>query len=104
MTRTEDEIARWCAQREETLAIVRAVLTEELDVPLPPDQIDPDTPLFGLGLALDSVDAIELMVSLEERTGRRLPEGFGGRTALRTVNAIVDFVLSGGEGGDVGSA
>lgn len=94
----EPEYERRIAERERILAVVRAVMVEELDVPLPPDQIDPDTPLFGLGLALDSVDAIELIVSLEERTGRRLPEGLTNRTALRTVNSIVDFVLSGERG------
>lgn len=94
----ERECEQLIAERERILAVVRALLVEELDVPLPPEQIDPDTPLFGLGLALDSVDAIELIVSLEERTGRRLPDGLAGHTALRTVNAIVEFVLSGEAG------
>lgn len=85
------------ARREHILAIVRSVLVEDLGVALPVDQIDPDMPLFGLGLALDSVDALDLALSLEERTGRRLTPGVEAMTALRSVNAIVDFVLEGAD-------
>ncbi len=90
---TDPSIAATIARREQILAVVRAVLVEELGVALPPEQIDPDTPLFGLGLALDSVDALDLVLSLEERTGRRLTPGSAALSGLRSVNAIVDFVL-----------
>ncbi|MBL9103679.1 MAG: acyl carrier protein [Myxococcales bacterium] len=86
-------IAALAARREHVLGLVRAVLIEELGVRLEPDQIDPDTPLFGLGLALDSVDALDLALSLEERTGRRLAADTTSMTSLRSVNAIVDFVM-----------
>lgn len=91
----DPHIAATIARREEVLAMVRLVLVEELHVPLPPEQIDPDTPLFGLGLALDSVDALDLVLSLEERTGRALTPGSAEMSSLRSVNAIVDFVLKG---------
>ena len=87
-------LAAYVARREQVLAQVRAVLTEDLRVPLPPAQIDPDTPLFGLGLALDSVDAVDLILSLEDRTGVTLPDGAGATPYLRTVNTVVDFVLA----------
>lgn len=83
------------ARREHILEVVRSVLVDELGVNLPADQIDPDMPLFGLGLALDSVDALDLVLSLEERTGRRLAPGLAAMSALRSINAIVDFVLEG---------
>ncbi len=85
------------ARREHMLEVVRSVLIDELGVRLPADQIDPDMPLFGLGLALDSVDALDLVLSLEERTGRRLTPGVEAMSALRSVNAIVDFVLEGAD-------
>jgi acyl carrier protein len=81
------------ARRETILAQVRAVLTEDLRVPLPAAQIDPDTPMFGLGLALDSVDAVDLILGLEDRTGISLPDGAEATPYLRTVNTLVDFVL-----------
>ena len=91
---SEASLIAYVARREQVLAQVRAVLTEDLKVPLPPAQIDPDTPLFGLGLALDSVDAVDLILSLEDRTGVTLPDGAGATPYLRTVNTIVDFVLA----------
>ena len=100
----EEEVQRKIALRERILSEIRALLVEELDVQLAPEQIDPDTPLFGLGLGLDSVDAIELAIGLEERTGRKLPDGLTGRVTLRTVNGIIDFVLSQPEDTDVASA
>ena len=62
------------AQREETLSRVRQLLIEELKVRREPDEIDPDTPLFGTGLRLDSVDAVELVIAVESAFRLRLPD------------------------------
>jgi acyl carrier protein len=45
--------------------IVEAVVLEDLA----PDDIDPSAPLFGEGLGLDSIDALEIAMALEERYG-----------------------------------
>jgi len=58
-----------------------------------PGDLDPDTPLFGSGLGLDSVDAVVIIVELESRFSLRISEE-EGRRALRTVNTIVDLILS----------
>ena len=58
-----------------------------------PEAIDPDAPLFGTGLGMDSVDAVELVMQLDTVFGLQLagsPEDF---LKIRTVNAIVDAVL-----------
>jgi acyl carrier protein len=83
------------ARREAILARVRRLLIDKLRVPRAPEEIDPDTPLFGTGLGLDSIDAVELVVSLDTDFGVRLPSELGGRAAVRTVNGIVDLVLAG---------
>ncbi len=80
------------AQREETLSRVRQLLIEELKVRREPDEIDPDTPLFGTGLRLDSVDAVELVIAVESAFRLRLPEGSFGPATLRTLNTLVDFI------------
>lgn len=77
------------------LSIVRAVLIEDLRLDMAPDQIDPDVSLYGTGLGLDSVDAIDLAVGVEKRTGRRIPDGERGHVVLRSVNALVDWLLNG---------
>jgi len=52
-----------------------------------PEQITPDARLFE-ELDLDSIDAVDLVVKLQEFTGRRVkPEDF---KAVRTVNDVVD--------------
>jgi acyl carrier protein len=87
-------LADYVARREQLLGQVRAVLIEDLRVELPAEQIDPDTPLFGTGLALDSIDAVDLIVGLERRTGVRLADDVAGRLGLRSVAMVVNYLLA----------
>jgi acyl carrier protein len=52
------------AQRE-LCASIRELLVRRLELPLDADWITDDQPLFGRGLELDSVDALEIVVGLE---------------------------------------
>jgi acyl carrier protein len=56
--------------------------------------IDDDSPLFGEGLKLDSLDALQLAVALEERYGVEVPEGEQGKVVFASVSAIAAFVAS----------
>src|SRR5947207_14553005 len=58
-----------------------------------PADIDDAAPLFGEGLGLDSLDALQLAMAIEERFGVAVPEGEAGRAVFASVNAIADFVL-----------
>lgn len=89
----DPELERHLARREEALARVRRVLVTNLKVALPEEQIELDAPLFGTGLGLDSVDAVELVVAVETEFGLRLPEGAAGPAAFRTVHSLVELVL-----------
>jgi acyl carrier protein len=51
-----------------------------------------DVPLFGEGLKLDSLDALQLAVALEERFGFEIPEGEEGRRIFASVAAIAAYV------------
>jgi acyl carrier protein len=57
-----------------------------------PDQIDHDAPLFGTGLGLDSIDALELVVMLEQHYGIVIKDIEEGRPAFKSVSALADFV------------
>ena len=89
----DDELVLHLERREAALVKVRTLLVEHLKVALPPERIDLDAPLFGTGLGLDSVDAVELVVALETKLGVRLPEGAAGSWAFRTVHSLVELVL-----------
>lgn len=58
-----------------------------------PADIEDGAPLFGEGLGLDSIDALELVVALEKTYGIRIPDEDVGREAFGSVNALADYVL-----------
>ena len=80
------------ARREATEDAVKRTLIEALRLPYAPEAMDVDVALFGTGLALDSVDAMELVVAVETRFDVRVPQG-EFRTSLRTLGTLVDLVL-----------
>jgi acyl carrier protein len=77
------------AVREE----VKELLSTGLRLDVPPAEIVDDAPIFGDGLGLDSIDALELVVLVEERFHVAIPDEDVGRRAFASVNALVDFIL-----------
>ena len=57
-----------------------------------PEEIDDDAPLFGDGLGLDSIDALELIVLLEKNYGIKLANPSEGRAIFESISTIADFV------------
>jgi acyl carrier protein len=57
-----------------------------------PETIEDDAPLFGSGLGLDSLDALQLAISIEEQLGVRIPEGEEARTIFESVRSLADYV------------
>ncbi|MGM0516212.1 MAG: phosphopantetheine-binding protein [Pseudomonadota bacterium] len=51
---------------------VAAELVEALNLEERPDEIDPDAPLFGDGLGLDSIDVLEIALVVSRRYGLNL--------------------------------
>jgi acyl carrier protein len=58
-----------------------------------PEAIEDDAPLFGGGLGLDSLDALQLAMVIEEKLGVRLPEGDEARAIFASVRAIADHIV-----------
>ena len=76
---------------------IKRALIEELDLRGKQESdIDDAAPLFGDGLGLDSLDALQLAMAIEERFGVKVPEGEEGRVVFASVNAIAEHVLSAG--------
>lgn len=73
---------------------IKEMLVKNLMLQVTPEQIGDDLPLFGPnGLGLDSIDALELVVSMEKTFGVGIPNSEVAGRALRTVNTIQDYIL-----------
>jgi acyl carrier protein len=57
-----------------------------------PETIEDDAPLFGAGLGLDSLDALQLAISIEEKMGVRIPEGDEARSIFANVRSLADHI------------
>jgi len=70
--------------------IITALNLEEMT----PDMIDTDAPLFGDGLGLDSIDALELIVLLEKEYGIRLSDPAQGKQIFSSVRTMAEYVAA----------
>ncbi len=59
---------------------------------LAPEDIEDDSQLFGDGLGLDSIDALELVVALEKKYGVVIPDSEVGEQVFRSINTLAQFV------------
>jgi len=74
---------------------IKEMMVENLMLKVAKEDIRDDMPLFGPeGLGLDSIDALELVVSLEKHFGVSVPNSETARQALATVNSIHDYVVA----------
>jgi len=73
---------------------LKRLILEELDLRDRTEaDIEDDAPLFGEGLGLDSLDALQLAVAVEERFGVRIPEDDRAKAIFASVTALSEFVL-----------
>jgi len=70
--------------------IIEALNLEDLE----PSDIDKDAPLFGDGLGLDSIDALELIVLLEKNYGIKLEDPKDGKKVFYSVQTMADYILA----------
>ncbi len=78
-------------------AQVKELLVSGLRLTVPPGDIADDGPIFGQtdegrGLGLDSIDALELVVLVEERFAVSIPDEDVGKRAFASVAALADFI------------
>jgi acyl carrier protein len=71
---------------------VKELIVRRLKLEIDPASIQDDAPLFGEGLELDSIDALELVLGLEQEFGIKVEDEEVGVKAFSSVNALVDFI------------
>lgn len=72
---------------------VKEMIIERLNLEgMSPDEIEDVAPLFGEGLGLDSIDALELVIGVEKSFGVRIQDEEVGGRALASVDALVQFL------------
>ena len=59
-----------------------------------PEDIDDQAPLFGEGLGLDSIDALELIVLMEKNYGIKVKDPALGKEIFRSVDTMADYVVA----------
>lgn len=78
---------------EELINILKLQIIDALNLEgMTPDDIGNDDPLFGEGLGLDSIDALELIVILDKHYGIKLKSPAEGKEVFKSVAAIADYV------------
>jgi acyl carrier protein len=74
---------------------LKDMMVESLMLKVAPSDIGDDMPLFSLeGLGLDSIDALELAVSIEKNFGVATPSAEVAREAFVSVNTIAAYITA----------
>ncbi len=78
---------------EELILQLKEQIIETLNLEeITPDDIDNDAPLFGDGLCLDSIDALELIVILDRYYGIKLANPAEGKAIFKSINTIAAYI------------
>lgn len=82
--------------REELEGSLKALIVEALALEdIAPEEIESEAPLFVEGLGLDSIDALELAMALEERYGVKIDDDPDRNQRIFTsVRSLADFVAA----------
>ena len=88
MTKDLNEIIN---SRKNIIKRVKADLIQRLSLPYTPEDLHEDVSLIGSGLGLDSLDALEVILGMEQEFDVKVEEG--NIAVLRSINTMVDYIL-----------
>jgi acyl carrier protein len=73
---------------------IKQAIVASLRLPIQPEEIGDNMPLFGEGLGLDSIDVLELVLELERSFGVSISDEETGKRVLRSVDSIAEFIMT----------
>ena len=78
---------------DELIKELRQELIKQLNLEdMLPENFDENTPLFGEGLGLDSIDSLELVVLLDRNYGLKLKDPKEGRTVFYSIRSMAEYI------------
>jgi acyl carrier protein len=78
---------------EDLITQVKQMIVDSLRIEgMSPDEIGTDAPLFGEGLGLDSIDALQLVVTMEKQFGVIVPDAATGTTVFASVRSMAAYI------------
>lgn len=76
----------------DTATKLKELLCQELNLKMKPEEITDDMPLFGDGLGLDSLDAVEIVVILKKHMGVTIVDSEQAQKVFVSIKTLTDFV------------
>lgn len=78
---------------DELIEQLKGEIIEQLNLEdISKDEINPDDELFGSGLGLDSIDALELIVLLERSYDIKIEDPKKGRDIFKSLRTMAEFI------------
>ena len=78
---------------EELIYTLKQQIIEALNLEdMKPEDIDENAPLFGEGLGLDSIDALELIVLMDKNYGIKLQDPSQGKDIFKSVKVMAEYI------------
>ena len=77
---------------EDLIPAVKAGIIKQLNIDMTPEALDADMALFGEGLGLDSIDALELIVLMDRDFGIKIGDPKEARKIFQSVRVMADYI------------
>jgi acyl carrier protein len=78
---------------DELIVKVKQMIIDSLRIEgMSSGEIETDAPLFGEGLGLDSIDALQLVVAMEKEFGVVVPDAATGSKVFVSVRSMADYI------------